>query len=59
MPYPHRLSHQELISQSIGLLIAGFETTIGLIGNGIRQLLLHPTELERLRRDTPGTRPDP
>jgi cytochrome P450 len=46
-----RLSHAELISQSIGLLIAGFETTIGLIGNGIRQLLLHPGELERLRND--------
>ena len=45
------LSHQELISQSIGLLIAGFETTIGLIGNGVRQLLLHPNELARLRSD--------
>ena len=33
-----RLSTPELISQSIGLLIAGFETTIGLIGNGIRAL---------------------
>jgi cytochrome P450 len=43
------LSHSELISQSIGLLIAGFETTIGLIGNGVRQLLLHPDELTRLR----------
>ena len=31
-----RLSSDELISQSIGLLIAGFETTIGLIGNGAR-----------------------
>ncbi|MBW2665759.1 MAG: cytochrome P450, partial [Deltaproteobacteria bacterium] len=45
------LSHQELISQSIGLLIAGFETTIGLIGNGTRQLLLHPDELAKLRAD--------
>jgi len=44
-----RLSHDELLSQSIGLLIAGFETTIGLIGNGVRQLLLHPGELRRLR----------
>jgi cytochrome P450 len=48
-----RLSHVELISQSIGLLIAGFETTIGLIGNGVRQLLLHGEELERLRAE-PG-----
>jgi len=44
-----RLSPQELLSQTVGLLIAGFETTIGLIGNGIRQLLLHPQELDRLR----------
>jgi cytochrome P450 len=48
-----RLSHDELISQSIGLLIAGFETTIGLIANGVRQLLRHPDELGRLRTD-PG-----
>jgi cytochrome P450 len=46
-----RLSHAELVSQSIGLLIAGFETTIGLIGNGIRQLLLHPDQLALLRRE--------
>ena len=45
-----RLTTQELLSQSVGLLIAGFETTIGLIGNGVRQLLLHPEELEKLRR---------
>ncbi len=46
-----RLSHNELLAQAIGLLIAGFETTIGLIGNGVRQLLLHPAELARLRDD--------
>jgi cytochrome P450 len=44
-----RLSATELTSQTIGLLIAGFETTIGLIGNGARALLLHPGELEKLR----------
>ncbi len=44
-----RLSGTELISQAIGLLIAGFETTIGLIGNGIRALVRHPAELARLR----------
>jgi hypothetical protein len=43
--------HEELITQSIGLLVAGFETTIGLIGNGVRQLLLHPGELAKLRAD--------
>ena len=44
-----RLDTFELISQAIGLLIAGFETTIGLIGNGIRALLRHPAELAKLR----------
>jgi cytochrome P450 len=48
-----RLSPSELLVQSIGLLIAGFETTIGLIGNGVYQLLRHPDELARLRRE-PG-----
>jgi len=44
-----RLSPSELISQAIGLLIAGFETTIGLIGNGVRALVEHPGELAKLR----------
>jgi cytochrome P450 len=44
-----RLSPEELIVQAIGLLIAGFETTIGLIGNGARQLILHPDELAKLQ----------
>jgi cytochrome P450 len=48
-----RLSPSELLIQSIGLLIAGFETTIGLIGNGVYQLARHPGELERLRGE-PG-----
>ena len=44
-----RLNGPELISQSIGLLIAGFETTIGLIGLGVRSLIQHPDELAKLR----------
>jgi len=44
-----RLTTSEMMSQSIGLLIAGFETTIGLIGNGIRALLRHPDQLAKLR----------
>lgn len=44
-----RLSPEELIVQAIGLLIAGFETTIGLIGNGVRALLMNPGELAKLR----------
>ncbi len=46
-----RLSPSELVSQSIGLLIAGFETTIGLIGNGVLALLRHPDQLARLRAE--------
>jgi hypothetical protein len=48
-----RLSPQELLSQSIGLLIAGFETTIGLIGNGLLALIRNPAELAKLRAN-PG-----
>lgn len=48
-----RLSSDELLSQCIGLLIAGFETTIGLIGNGVHALLRHPDQLAALRAD-PG-----
>lgn len=44
-----RLSPEELVSQAIGLLSAGFETTIGLIANGARQLARHPREQARLR----------
>lgn len=43
------LSPSELLSQAIGLLIAGFETTIGLIANGVRALVRHPEQLELLR----------
>jgi cytochrome P450 len=44
-----RLSAEELLIQSIGLLIAGFETTIGLIGNGLVTLIRHPEQMDRLR----------
>lgn len=44
-----KLNPLELLSQSVGLLIAGFETTIGLIGNGLTTLIQHPDELARLR----------
>ena len=44
-----RLSPPELLTNCIGLLIAGFETTIGLIGNGLTTLIRHPGELAKLR----------
>ena len=44
-----RLSSDELLAQAVGLLIAGFETTIGLIANGARALIHHPDQLEKLR----------
>ena len=46
-----RLSPSELLSQSVGLLIAGFETTIGLIGNGVLALLRNPDQLALLQAD--------
>jgi len=44
-----RLSPNELLVQSIGLLIAGFETTIGLVGLGAAALARHPAEQAKLR----------
>jgi len=46
-----RLGHGELLTQAIGLLVAGFETTMGLIANGVATLARHPEQLEKLRRD--------
>jgi len=46
-----QLSHMELLWQCMGLILAGFETTTGLIGNGIRALLMHPEELAKLQSD--------
>jgi cytochrome P450 PksS len=44
-----RLSEDELVSMIVLLLVAGHETTVNLIGNGVVALLDHPAELERLR----------
>lgn len=45
------LSIDELMQQSIGLLVAGLETTIGVIGNGMRCFAQHPDQFEKLAAD--------
>jgi cytochrome P450 PksS len=46
-----RLNPLELVSMLFLLLVAGHETTVNLIGNGVWALLKHPEQLERLRAD--------
>lgn len=45
------LSHEELIAQVITLYVAGHEPTAGLVGNGMRALLLFPDQWAQLRAD--------
>ena len=46
-----RLSHDELLANLMLLLIAGHETTMNLIGNGMLALLRHPDQQELLTRN--------
>jgi len=46
-----RLSSKELVSSTFLLLLAGHETTVNLIGNGMLALVEHPEQMERLRAD--------
>jgi cytochrome P450 len=46
-----RLSSAEVVSTALLLLIAGFETTVNLIGNGAVALLGDPDSWDRLHRD--------
>jgi cytochrome P450 len=48
-----RLSHEELLATAGLVLAAGFETTVNLLGNGIRMLLETPEQLKAL-----GARPE-
>jgi cytochrome P450 len=50
------LTDAELIGNLALLLLAGFETTTSLIGNGLMVLLQRPAQLKRLR-DDPGLAP--
>jgi cytochrome P450 len=46
-----KLTEGELLATCRLILIAGHETTVNLIANGVLQLLRHPDELERFRQD--------
>ena len=46
-----KLTHSEMITMLVLLLVAGNETTTSLIGNAVLELLAHPDELTRLRAD--------
>lgn len=48
-----KLSEKELLSTCTLILIAGHETTVNLIGNGVLQLLRHPDQLAKFQAD-PG-----
>lgn len=45
------MAEEDLISTAVLLLIAGHETTVNLITNGMLTLLRHPEALEALRQD--------
>lgn len=45
-----RLSADELLAMCFLLLVAGHETTVNLIGNGVMALLDHPDQMARLRQ---------
>ncbi|MCJ2140118.1 cytochrome P450 [Methylobacterium sp. E-066] len=55
-PEGAKMGDYDLVATSILMLVAGHETTVNLITNGLLTLLRHPDELERLRQD-PGRAP--
>ncbi|MGP8304404.1 cytochrome P450 family protein [Streptomyces inhibens] len=46
-----QLSREELVGTAFLLLVAGHETTVSLLSNGVRALLEHPAQLAALRAD--------
>jgi cytochrome P450 len=46
-----RLTEDEIVANTIIVMVGGQETTTNLIGNGILTLLRHPDQLDRLRGD--------
>ena len=51
-----KLTELELYSMCVQLFVAGHETTMNLIGNGMLALLEHPAQLDRLRAEPARTR---
>ncbi|SHM89105.1 cytochrome P450 family protein [Actinacidiphila paucisporea] len=49
-----QLSAEELLGMAWVLLVAGHETTVNLISNGVLALLTHPEQLAALRADPDG-----
>jgi cytochrome P450 len=46
-----KLTENELVSMVFLLIVAGHETTVNLIGNGVLALLTHPDQLAKLQQD--------
>ncbi|TXK85113.1 cytochrome P450 [Paenibacillus sp. N3.4] len=46
-----RLNESELLAMAVLLLIAGHETTVNLLGNGMLTLFQHPEQMEKLKGD--------
>jgi len=51
------LSDDELVKMAALILAAGFETTTGLLANGLLALLDHPAQADRLRRESELAKP--
>jgi cytochrome P450 len=51
-----RLTEDELVSMAFLILVAGYETSVHLIGNGVAALLRRPAQLAAVRAD-PGLLP--
>ncbi len=52
-----RMSNDELVGNCMLLLIAGHETTVNLLGNGLFLLLTDRSRFERMRRESDMLRP--
>ena len=48
---PDPMSEEELLGNTVFLLLAGIETTDSLLANGLTALLQHPAEMQKLRAD--------